>query len=124
MLRTIKHWSRYRRRAHRRWAIGALFCLLVSVAMSNADAQGDPAPAFEVASVRLSAPGTVFSQRLTDTRLDLSKFPLRQVLWLAFQPGRKTFESIFTRHSRRVVGRWFLKCCRDSSPRDSDFVFR
>jgi uncharacterized protein (TIGR03435 family) len=85
MLRAIEHCSRYRLRAHRRWALGALLCLLVSVVMSNADAQRDQAPAFEVASVRLSAPGTVFSQRLTDTRLDLGKFPLRQVLWLAFR---------------------------------------
>src|SRR5829696_706088 len=85
MLRTIEHCSRYRRRAHRRWASSALFCLLVSVAISTAGAQSDQAPAFEVASVRLSGPGTVFSQRITNTRVDLAKFPLRQVLWIAFR---------------------------------------
>lgn len=94
MLRTIEYCSRYRRRAHRRWASGALFCLLVSVAISTAGAQSDQTPAFEVASVRLSGPETVFSQRLTDTRLDLAKFPLRQVLWLAYRIDSRPTERL------------------------------
>ena len=65
--------------------IGALCCLLVCLAVAALSAQSNENPSFEVASVRLSGPGTVFSQRLTDTRLDLAKFPLRQVLWLAFR---------------------------------------
>jgi uncharacterized protein (TIGR03435 family) len=66
--------------------VGAMSCAaLAIVAAGTVRAQVTQAPAFEVASVRLSGPGTVFSQRLTDTRLDLAKFPLRQVLWLAFR---------------------------------------
>jgi len=41
-------------------------------------------PEFEVVSVRLSEPGPVFSQ-ITSRRLTLTKFPLRQVLWMAFR---------------------------------------
>ena len=60
--------------------VAALCALSVS-----GTAQQPSAPAFEVASVRLSGPGTVFSQRITNTRVDLAKFPLRQVLWIAFR---------------------------------------
>lgn len=38
-----------------------------------------------MASVRLSAPTTRWSQRITDTRVDLIKTDLRQLLWLAFE---------------------------------------
>jgi len=65
--------------------IGALCCLLVCLAVAALSAQSNGSPSFEVASVRLSGPGTVFSQRITNTRVDLAKFPLRQVLWIAFR---------------------------------------
>jgi uncharacterized protein (TIGR03435 family) len=42
-------------------------------------------PSFEVASVRLSDPGTTVSHRVTDTRVDLIKIDLRQLLWMAFE---------------------------------------
>ena len=65
--------------------IGAPCCLLVCVTVAALTAQGNGSPSFEVASVRLSGPGTAFSQRITETRVDLAKFPLRQVLWIAFR---------------------------------------
>ena len=68
-----------------RWAGGALFLLLLSAFSLTVRGQKSELPRFEIASVRLSAPGTVFSQRVTDTRVDLTKNPLRQVLWLAFR---------------------------------------
>jgi uncharacterized protein (TIGR03435 family) len=62
-----------------------LFLLLLSAFSLTVRGQKSELPRFEIASVRLSAPGTVFSQRVTDTRVDLTKNPLRQVLWLAFR---------------------------------------
>ena len=48
-------------------------------------AQVEQALSFDVASVRLSAPTTRRSQRITDTRVDLIRIDLRQLLWLAFE---------------------------------------
>ena len=42
-------------------------------------------PRFDVASVRLSGPKTMSSHRVTDTRVDLIKIDLRQLLWMAFE---------------------------------------
>ena len=50
-------------------------------------AQTVPAPAFEVASVRLWAPGTRGTQRVTDARVDLINVTLRDVLLMAFRVG-------------------------------------
>lgn len=48
-------------------------------------AQTTNAPAFEVASVRLTAPGTRGSSRVTDARVDLINYPLRALLLMAFR---------------------------------------
>lgn len=63
----------------------AVFSLLVCGAIGTASAQNDRTISFDVASIRLSAPGKGLSQRITDTRLDLVNVPLRQVLWIAFR---------------------------------------
>lgn len=64
------------------------FALAVASALihtaSASTAQDARAPAFEVASVRLWAPGTPISQRITETRVDITNRPLRSVLLLAF----------------------------------------
>jgi uncharacterized protein (TIGR03435 family) len=62
----------------------ALGCLVL-VAPVGTVAQAPAPPAFEVASVRLSAPGTIASQQLLDTRATLIRQSLRSVLLLAFR---------------------------------------
>jgi uncharacterized protein (TIGR03435 family) len=95
MLLTGEHGSRYRRRPHgQRGASGALVCLLLCVAISTAGARSDRSTSFEVASVRLTGPGTAFSLRVTDRRLDLTNYPLRQVLWLAFRIDERQLDRI------------------------------
>ena len=47
-------------------------------------AQSSSQLAFDVASVRLSSPGTRTSQRITDTRVDIINMPIRSVLQTAF----------------------------------------
>ena len=48
-------------------------------------AQTAKEPAFEVASVRLTQPGTRGASRVTDTRVDLVNYPLRALLLMAFR---------------------------------------
>lgn len=70
----------------RRKMLRTLFCAtLATVTAGAVRAQNDQTPSFDVASVRLSAPTTRPSQRITDTRVDLAKIDLRQLLWLAFE---------------------------------------
>jgi uncharacterized protein (TIGR03435 family) len=59
----------------------------LALAASIAVAQTPPTPAFEVASVRLWAPGTRSAQRVTDTRVDLLNVSLREVVLMAFRIG-------------------------------------
>ena len=60
--------------------IGLLaFSTVVSVQAQVGQAQ------FDVASVRLSDSKTMASQRVTDTRVDLVRIDLRQLLWMAFE---------------------------------------
>jgi uncharacterized protein (TIGR03435 family) len=59
----------------------SLFVPVAAVFSQNVDT-----PRFEVASVRLStAPGTLASQRMTDTRVDIINVSLRSLLLLAFR---------------------------------------
>jgi uncharacterized protein (TIGR03435 family) len=64
-------------------------CLLLMVCTAAASAsvlaQTRSAPAFEVASVRLTSPGTRGSSRVTDTRVDLINYPLGALLRMAFR---------------------------------------
>ena len=75
------------------WRSVVIFCLLAFAVIGTPGAQGGRSSSFEVASVRLSDPGPVFSQ-ITNSRLTLTKFPLRQVLWMAFRLGPLQSEQI------------------------------
>jgi uncharacterized protein (TIGR03435 family) len=66
--------------------VGAAFCAALALAVpGSVRAQVDQLRSFEVASVRLSSPLTPVSHRITDTRVDLIKMELRQLLWMAFE---------------------------------------
>lgn len=66
--------------------VGAAFCAAFALAVPGpVRAQVDHLRSFEVASVRLSNPLTSVSHRITDTRVDLIKIDLRQLLWMAFE---------------------------------------
>jgi uncharacterized protein (TIGR03435 family) len=54
-------------------------------AAANPLAQTTSAPAFEVASVRLTPPGARGSSRVTDSRVDLINYPLGALLRMAFR---------------------------------------
>jgi uncharacterized protein (TIGR03435 family) len=64
---------------------GVICATLTLVATGSPRAQTGPARSFEVASVRLSSPGGRVSHRVTETRVDLIKIDLRQLLWMAFE---------------------------------------
>lgn len=69
--------------------VGAAFCAALALAVpGSVRAQVDQLRSFEVASVRLSSPLTPVSHRITDTRVDLIKMELRQLLWMAFEIDR------------------------------------
>ena len=70
--------TRLRRLSIARMAVPSL--LLTASAIAGAQA-----PSFEVASVRVSAPGTRGSQRVTETRVDLIDISLRELLLMAFR---------------------------------------
>jgi uncharacterized protein (TIGR03435 family) len=53
--------------------------------ISAGRAQSGEPPTFEVASVRLTAPKTRASERITDTSVTLTNISLRQLLWMAFR---------------------------------------
>ena len=66
--------------------VRAAFCAAFALtAAATPRAQGEQLRSFEVASVRLSDPQTPVSHRITDTRVDLIKIDLRQLLWMAFE---------------------------------------
>jgi uncharacterized protein (TIGR03435 family) len=58
---------------------------LTLAASAGVLAQTANAPVFEVASVRLTSPGTRGVSRVTDTRVDLIDYPLRALLLMAFR---------------------------------------
>src|SRR5262245_19508202 len=58
--------------------------LVVLLASATGLAQTSPTLAFEVASVRMAAPGGRFGQRLTQTRVDMTNTPLRSLVMTAF----------------------------------------
>ena len=60
------------------------FALALATAVSI-HAQAGPTRSFEVASVRRAEPSTRVSHRVTDTRVDLVKIELRQLLWMAYE---------------------------------------
>jgi uncharacterized protein (TIGR03435 family) len=69
----------------RRKMLGLVFCGAVALAAAPPMYSQNGGPlSFEVASVRLSAPTSRFSQRITDTRIDLTGQELRSLLWMAF----------------------------------------
>jgi uncharacterized protein (TIGR03435 family) len=72
-----------RDRVMRALAFGWL--VLVAPMALVAQAPAPPPPAFEVASVRLAAPGTQATQQLPDTRATLIRQSLQRVLLLAFR---------------------------------------
>lgn len=63
----------------------ALLSMLALTTALSSGSQAGQTQSFEVASVRLSEPRTMASHRVTDTRLDLIKMDLRQLLWMAFE---------------------------------------
>ena len=66
--------------------LGVVFCgAFAAAATAAVGAQNGQMRSFEVASVRLSASTTPWSQRISSTRVDLTKTDLRQLLWLAFE---------------------------------------
>ena len=66
--------------------VGAACCAALALAATGSvRAQVDQLRSFEVASVRLSSPLAPVSHRITDTRVDLIKMDLRQLLWMAFE---------------------------------------
>jgi uncharacterized protein (TIGR03435 family) len=65
--------------------LGLLLVVFTLAAPASVLAQTTNAPAFEVASVRLTSPGTRGSSRITDTRVDLVNYPLRALLLMAFR---------------------------------------
>lgn len=66
--------------------LGPLFCSALALAMAGpVRAQVDQTPSFEVASVRLTDPKTPASERVTDTRVELRRVALRNLLWMAFR---------------------------------------
>lgn len=66
--------------------LGGVICATLTVpATGPLHAQTGSTRSFEVASVRLSSPTTRVSHRITDTRVDLIKIDLRQLLWMAFE---------------------------------------
>lgn len=66
----------------RRAAMYVVFALMI---MGTGRAQSGEPLSFEVASVRLTAPRTLASERITDTRVDLTNISLRQLLWMAYR---------------------------------------
>jgi len=62
-----------------------LFSALVLASAVSMHAQTSPTRSFDVASVRRSDPSTRVSHRVTDTRVDLVKIELRQLLWMAYE---------------------------------------
>lgn len=69
----------------RRKLPGPVFCGALALAAAVVvHAQNDRALSFDVASVRLTAPQTRVSHRITETRVDLIAITLRQLLWMAF----------------------------------------
>lgn len=61
--------------------------VMVLVLMASASGFGQTAkkPAFEVASVRLTASGTPTSIKVAETRVDISNYPLRSLMLMAFK---------------------------------------
>lgn len=69
----------------RRNVLATLFCATLAIMAAGAvRAQNDQTVSFDVASVRLTAPQTRVSHRITETRVDLIAITLRQLLWMAF----------------------------------------
>ncbi len=69
----------------RRKMSGTVLCATLAVAAAGGVHAHNGQPlAFEVASVRLSPPTSRFSQRITDTRVDLTGNELRSLVWMAF----------------------------------------
>ena len=65
----------------------------VVVALSIVRASGQSAtPTFEVASIGLSPPGAMSSQRVTETRIDFTGTPLRALILIAFD--KKPYELV------------------------------
>src|SRR5215210_3121954 len=64
--------------------LGIAFCATLATT-GTGRAQNDQPLSFDGASVRLSSPTTRVSHRITDTRVDLIKIDLRQLLWMAFE---------------------------------------
>ena len=62
-----------------------LVALCASLAVGAGHAQDESSPSFEVASVRLSAASTQWSQRITTDRFDVTKHPMSELLWMAFR---------------------------------------
>jgi len=62
-----------------------LFPALILATVASMHAQTGPTRSFDVASVRRSEPSTRVSHRVTDTRVDLVKIELRQLLWMAYE---------------------------------------
>ena len=65
--------------------LGAICATLTIVAPGSMRAQTGTTRSFEVASVRLSSPTTRVSHQITETRVNLIKIDLRQLLWMAFE---------------------------------------
>lgn len=67
-------------------AAAVLWCSALALAAGGtALGQVGLAPSFEVASVRLTGPSTRASERVTNSRVDLTRITLRQLLWMAFR---------------------------------------
>jgi uncharacterized protein (TIGR03435 family) len=66
--------------------LAATVCAILTISASGSvRAQVEQLRSFEVASIRPSDPRTRVSHRITDTRVDLIKIDLRQLLWMAFE---------------------------------------
>ena len=66
--------------------LAATVCAILTISASGSvRAQVEQVRSFDVASVRLSDPEIPLSHRITDTRVDLIKIDLRQLLWMAFE---------------------------------------
>ncbi len=65
--------------------VATVWAILAVGATEPVRAQITQLRSFEVASIRLSDPKTPVSHRITDTRVDLIKMDLRQLLWMAFE---------------------------------------
>jgi len=81
--------------------VGALSCaVLAFVPAASVRAQVDALRSFEVASVRLTAPNTRSSRRVTNTRVDLTNISLQALLVRVFQidqPARLSAPDWLTR---------------------------